>query len=118
DRVLPADGERQHRAGGDERDELAEERLSLVLGVVLLGERPGDLDQTGAAELVAATLEAGDDLAAECATDAVRLDENECGFGSHRRERVVAIPPRSAGTGAEDQLVRRIRRGCSTSSPV
>ena len=71
-------------------DELAEERLALVLGVVLLRERAGDLQEAGAAELVAAALEAGDDLAAECATDAVRLDEDECGFGSHRRGSVVA----------------------------
>ena len=92
DRVLTADGEREHGAGRDEGDELAEERLALVLGVVLLRERARDLEQAGAAQLVAATLEAGDDLAAECATDAVRLDENECGFGSHRRERVVATP--------------------------
>ena len=118
DRVLTADGEREHGAGRDERDELAEERLSLVLGVVLLRERAGDLEQAGAAQLVAATLEAGDDLAAECATDAVRLDENECGFGSHRRERVVATPPAPPETGPARQLVRRTRSGCSTSSPV
>ena len=84
DRVLAADGEGEHGAGGDERDELAEERLALVLGVVLLCERPGDLQEAGAAQVVAATLETGDDLAAEAAPDAVRLHEDECGFGGHR----------------------------------
>ena len=84
DRVLAADGEGEDGAGRDERDELAEEGLALVLGVVLLREGAGDLQEAGAAQLVAATLEAGDDLAAEPAADAVRLDEDECGFGGHR----------------------------------
>src|SRR5262245_31033644 len=38
DGVLALEDERDDRAGGDELDELAEERLALVLGVVLLGE--------------------------------------------------------------------------------
>ena len=38
DRVLALEDERDDRAGGDELDELAEERLALVLAVVLLGE--------------------------------------------------------------------------------
>ena len=42
DRVLAAHGEREHGPGRDERDELAEERLALVLGVVLLCELPRD----------------------------------------------------------------------------
>ena len=114
-RVLAADGEREDGARRDERDELAEEGLALVLGVVLLRERAGDLEQAGAAELVAATLEAGDDLAAERATDAVRLDEDECGFGSHRRGSVVATRAaaedgRRSARAAHAQRLQRPRR--------
>ena len=62
---LAAHGEREHRPRGDEVDELAEERLALVLGVVLASERPVDLQQPRAAQLVAPALEARDDLAGE-----------------------------------------------------
>ena len=41
DRVLTADGEGEDRAGRDERDEVAEERLALVLGVVAAEPGPG-----------------------------------------------------------------------------
>ena len=55
-----------------------------------------------AAQLVAAPLEARDDLAAEPAADAVRLDEHECGLDGHRRAGVYGAlveaeqPTRSA----------------------
>ena len=61
----PRDREREDRAGGDEVDELAEERLALVLGVVLARERLRDPEQPRAAQLVAAPLEPREDLAAE-----------------------------------------------------
>ena len=75
--------------------------------------------KAGAAQLVAATLEAGDDLAAEAAGDAVRLDEDECGFGSHGAGRVVTAAGvvrqlAAAGGGQE----RRVRSGWSVSVPV
>lgn len=57
-----------------------------MLGIVLARKRPGDLEQTCAAQLVAAPLEARDDLAAEAAPDAVRLDEHECGLHRHGGE--------------------------------
>ena len=41
DRALALEHERERRRRGDEVDELAEERLLAVLGVVLLGERRG-----------------------------------------------------------------------------
>ena len=38
DRLVALEHHRDERAGGDELDELAEERLAVVLGVVLLGQ--------------------------------------------------------------------------------
>jgi len=52
-------------ARGDEVDELPEERLALVLGVVLAGEGLRDPDQPRAAEVVPLALETADDLAGE-----------------------------------------------------
>jgi hypothetical protein len=54
-----------------------------VLGVVLAREGLRDLQEPRGAEVVAAALEARDDLAAQPATDAVRLDEHECRLDRH-----------------------------------
>ena len=57
-----------------------------MLRVVLARERLRDLEQPRAAQVVAAPLEARDDLAAEAPPDAVRLDEHECGLHRHGGE--------------------------------
>ena len=66
DRPLALEHERQRRRRGDEVDELAEERLLGVLGVVLSGQLAVDLDEPRAARTVEpARLEAADDLAGQ-----------------------------------------------------
>ena len=61
-------------------DQPAEERLRLQVGVVLLGLLLGHVLELHRAEVVAAGLEAGDDLAHEAALDAVGLDHDEGGL--------------------------------------
>ena len=61
-------------------DQAAEERLRLQVGVVLLGLLLADVLELHRAEVVAARLEAGDDLADEAALDAVGLDHDEGGL--------------------------------------
>ena len=116
DRVLTAHGQREHRARGDEPDELSEERLSLVLGVVLLA-RAREIFIDGRRAARSRDARSGRRSRRTVRTNAVRLDENECGFGSHRRERVVAIPPGSAVEPPRRQLERRTRNGWSASRP-
>ena len=112
DRRLAADREREHGAGRDEVDERAEERLALVLAVVLARGRLRDLQQPRAAQLEAAALEAGDDLAGEAAAHAVRLDEDEGRFARH------AAAESRGGRRARQPLGRRPRaREASTGSP-
>ena len=77
DRLLALEHHRDDRAGGDELDELAEERLAVVLGVVLLGEVLGHLHVAHGDDLQALALEAGDDLAGQAAGEGVGLDEDE-----------------------------------------
>src|SRR5689334_3640995 len=66
---------RHERAAGDELHQLAEERLVLVLGVMLLRlvARDGHVLERGDPQALA--LEAGDDLAGERALEGVGLDE-------------------------------------------
>src|SRR5262249_7399845 len=78
DRRLAADGEREHGPRADEVDERSEERLALVLPVVLAGGRLRDLEEPGATELEPAPLESHDELAGEAAPHAGPLDEDEC----------------------------------------
>ena len=80
DSGLALDDASNQRCGGDEVDELAEERLVLVLGVVLLGGLLVGDAQIHGDELQALALNAGDDLAHVAVLHAVRLDENECTF--------------------------------------
>ena len=98
DCALAADGERKHGARGDERDEVGVERLALVLGVVLGCERTGDLQEPHTAQLIAAPLEAGDDLAGKAAAHAVGLDEDERGFGSHSAASLARFDRRLDGS--------------------
>ena len=66
---------------GDERDEIAEERLVAVLVVVPAGELRVDLAQLQRHDREALALEPADDLADEPALDGVGLAEDE-GVGS------------------------------------
>ena len=68
---------RYERAGGDEADELLEERLALVLGVVLARELAGHRHLPQRRQAQALALEAGDDLAGQVAGKGIRLDEDE-----------------------------------------
>ena len=68
---------RDDRAGGDEVDELAEERPLGVLGVVALGQLAGDGHVAQRDDLQALALEAGDDLAAQGAGEGVGLYEDQ-----------------------------------------
>ena len=62
DRALALDDERPRRRGGDERDELAEERLLAVLGVVLLAELRVDAEELAADDGEATPLDPGENL--------------------------------------------------------
>src|SRR5512144_2437823 len=77
DRAGPLDDQGDERPGGDEVDELAEERLVRVLGVVPLGDAPIQRAQLERDEREALALQPGDDLADQPAPDAVRFDEDE-----------------------------------------
>src|SRR3954452_2621309 len=69
DDALAFEHERERRPRGDELDELAEERLLPVLGVVLLREVAVDLQQACGPQPEAALLEATEDLTRERAAD-------------------------------------------------
>ncbi len=86
DRALALEHERERRARGDEVDELAEERLLAVLGVVRLAELAARDEQPRGAQLQTAALEARDDLAGEIARDGVGLGEDESALDGHRAE--------------------------------
>ena len=82
-RLGPFDDHRDQRAARDERDEIAEERLAVVLGVVTLRGRVVELAQLERDDLQALALDAADDLADEPALDAVGLAEDERSVSSH-----------------------------------
>ena len=82
----PRTAKREHGPRGDEVDEVGEERLATVLRVVIPRERLRDPEEARGSEVVAALLEARDDLAAEAAPDAVRLHEHERGLDRHGGE--------------------------------
>src|SRR5436309_3041276 len=82
DLAFALEHERERRRRGDELDQLAEERLLVVLGVVLLGERAVDRQQPAGAHAQPAGLEAAEDLSGETALDGVRLDQDECALDS------------------------------------
>ena len=84
DRALALEHERERRRRGDELDELAEERLLGVLGVVLLGQPAVDGEQPGGTHGEAAGLEAAEDLAGKAALDGIRLDQDESALDRHR----------------------------------
>src|SRR5690349_12147398 len=75
--LLALEDQRHQRPGGDELDELAEERLAVVLGVVALGEVLVHRHVLQRDDAQALALEAGDDLAGQPARERVRLDQDE-----------------------------------------
>src|SRR5579859_2146008 len=83
------DDERPGRAGADELDELAEERLLLVLGVMALAERAVGGEELAGADGQPARLDAAEDLGGEPATHGVGLDEDEAALHGHRERRLV-----------------------------
>ena len=77
DCLLALEHHRDERAGGDEAHELAEERLAVVLGVVLLGQLRVHRHVAERDDAQALALEAGDDLAGQVARERIRLDQDE-----------------------------------------
>src|SRR4051812_13927675 len=77
DGLLALEDHRDERPARDELDELAEERLALVLGVVALGEVLVDGHVLERDDAQALALEAGDDLAGQAARERVGLDEDQ-----------------------------------------
>ena len=82
--------ERERRRGGDEFDELAEERLLPVLRVVLPRERLVHQNQLRGPDLQPPLLEAREDLAGKSALHRVRLDQDEGTFRHASRRRSSA----------------------------
>src|SRR5207249_3367786 len=77
--------------------ELAEERLLPVLGVVLVGERPVNVDELRGTHGEASSLEAAEDLAGQTALHGVRLDQNQSSLQGHGAETLLgAATPSSA----------------------
>jgi hypothetical protein len=85
DRRLALERQRERRRRRDELDQLAEEGLLGVLGVVLLRQLAVDLNEAGIAELEAAPLEAREDLAGQLALHGVGLDQHQRPFDRHLR---------------------------------
>src|SRR6202042_999729 len=71
----PLEDDRDQRAAGDEADQLTEERLLAVLGVVLVGDRLGRGQRLEGGDPQPLALEAGDHLTSQGALEGVRLDE-------------------------------------------
>src|SRR4051812_25626624 len=114
DRPFALEDERERRPGGDEVDELAEERLLLVLGVVRLADLARRRDQARGAQLQPAPLEGGEDLAGEVALDGVRLRENQSALDGH----AAAETTENAGgvAGASPRKAARRRRRARSAS--
>src|SRR5437588_5592965 len=76
DRSLALDHERPRRPRGAERDELAEERLLLVLGVMRLAQIAARGEELAREHGEAAALDARQDVAGETAPHGIRLDQD------------------------------------------
>src|SRR5205814_3785142 len=83
DRAVALEDERERRPGGDEVDELAEERLLAMFRVVRLAELARRLEQSRRAQHEPAALEARDDLAREAPPDGVRLRQDQRALDGH-----------------------------------
>ena len=80
DGALALDDASHQRSGGDEVDQIAEERLVLVLCVVLLSGLAVSGAQVELDELQALALDAGNDFADVAVCHAVRLDQDQSTF--------------------------------------
>ena len=108
DRALALEHERERRPRGDEVDELAEERLLRVLGVVRLAELARRSDEPGGAQLQAAALEAREDLAGEAALDGVRLREDQGALDGHAAAELSGRARRALRRGLRSRQRHRL----------
>src|SRR4051794_4782882 len=77
DGLVALEDQRDERARGDEVDKLTEERLALVLGVVLPGRRLVQRRVRQRDDAQPLALEAGEDLAGQPARQRIRLDQDQ-----------------------------------------
>lgn len=82
-----------HGAGQHVGQQAGEELLFREVGVVLLEQFLGGVDQLEALQLVAALLEAADDVAYQAALDAVWFDHDVRAFGGHCNEKILHLGP-------------------------
>ena len=103
DRLVPLEHADDHRAAGDEVDQAVEERLALVLGVVLLAQGAVDLDELQGGDPQALGLEPLEDLADQPALDAIGLEDDqgalhgESALASEGRRRPKSLPGSASG---------------------
>ncbi len=83
DRPWALGHQRDQRAGDDEVDQLAEERLGGMLAVVGLGDRALKSAQFEGDQGQPLAFQPADDLADEATADAIGLDQNEGAFDGH-----------------------------------
>src|SRR4029453_18906800 len=98
DRLRSLDAQRDQRPGGDEGDQVTEERLALVLGVVPLGGGPVEAAQLHGEQPEALALQPADDLADQAAGDRVGLAQDQGAFVGH------GVPPEGGKWGDSTQL--------------
>src|SRR5690242_16873461 len=119
--LRPLHHERHERAARDEADELTEERLALVLGVVRLGGRRVERAELHRDDREVLGLDAPDDLAGEAALDGVRLAEDEGAVGHRRRRLCGAVRrdhTRAGCTAGVSPFAQTIARSLAALAPV
>src|SRR5215217_7163315 len=84
DRLRPLDAQGDQRPGGDEGDQVAEERLALVLAVVPLGGGLVEGAQLDGDQPEALAFQSADHLADQAAGDRVGLAQDQGAFVGHR----------------------------------
>src|SRR3954447_17807742 len=107
--IRPLDHHRHERAARDERDEVLEERLAVVLAVVDLRDVDLERAQLQGHDRQVAGLDARDDLADELALDRVGLAEDEGPVRSQlraHRARTIAAATGASGTRHEHRAGR------------
>ena len=91
---------------------LLEERLALVLGVVLLGELALDRAQFERDHVEALALDPGQDLADQLAPDTVGLDQDQGSFGHERSVSAASAAPHCSSVSRNRSDVRSAVAGC------